>query len=169
MTLLDILNQVSERAPHAWLCLPGDVKLWTPDTEAYLVNPEFESGKDDPIWPDFIVQKGFRETLDTQTILDCVRWADRLAGHPDADARFQSFIYYVRFDAFLPKIGAPDPPPWDETQRALDLKFYEQLGPEDLARPCRHDGCSRGAVRFSVLCKRHHFEMINHRQCPFDH
>ena len=64
---------------------------------------------------------------------------------------------------------AIDPPPVEDEQRKEDRGFYEQLGPEDLARPCKHDGCKRGSVRFSVLCKRHHFEMIKHRECPFDH
>jgi hypothetical protein len=66
-------------------------------------------------------------------------------------------------------LRAIDPPPVEDRQRKKDRKFYEQLGPEDLTRPCKHDGCCRGSVRFSVLCKRHHFEMIKHRDCPFDH
>jgi hypothetical protein len=169
MTLRDILRQATAKQPDAWLYLPGDVKQWTLDTEAFLLNPEFEDGQDDPILPDSLAHKGLREALDTPTITDCVQWADRLAGRPDDDIRFESFIYYVRFDAFLPKIGAPDPPPPDEIMRRLDAEFYDKLGAEDLTRPCKHDGCSRGAVRFSVLCRRHHFEMIKHRECPFDH
>ena len=169
MTLRDILSQATAKQPNAWLYLPGDVKQWTLDTEAFLLNPEFEPGQDDPILPDDLAHKGLREALDTSTITDCVQWADRLVGHPDDDVRFESFIYYVRFDAFLPKIGAPDPPPPDEIMRRLDAEFYDKLGGEDLARPCKHACCSRGAIQFSVLCRRHHFEMIRHRECPFDH
>jgi hypothetical protein len=47
--------------------------------------------------------------------------------------------------------------------------FLAEGGPEDLAQSCRHAGCDRGVVRFSVLCQRHHFEMIKHRECPFTH
>jgi hypothetical protein len=61
-----------------------------------------------------------------------------------------------------------DPPPVENRQLKEDREYYEQLGSEDLARPCKHEGCCRGAVRFSALCKRHHFEMITHRECPFD-
>jgi len=64
---------------------------------------------------------------------------------------------------------AADPPPVDDPQRRRDRQFYEQLGPEDLSRPCKKAGCQRGAIRNSVLCKRHHFEMIERRDCPFEH
>ena len=113
------------------------------------------------------VAKGLRETLDAPTIVDCVQWADGLSGRPDDAIRFESFLYYVRFDACLPQIGAPEPPPWDETRQLLDLEFYDGLGSEDSSHPWRRDGCSRGAVQHSVLCKRHHFEMVKHRECPF--
>ena len=169
MTLRDVLHQSTKGQTAAWLYLPGSVKHWTLDTEAFLLNPEFKAGQDDPIWPDVVAHKQLCETLDTSTITDCVLWADKLAGHPNDNARFESFIYYVQFDAFLPKLGAPAPPPREEIMRRLDLEFYDKLGPEDSAKPCRHNGCIRGTVRFSVLCKRHHFEMIKHRECPFDH
>ena len=172
MTLRDILRQATEELPDGWLYLPGDHKQWTLDTEAFLLDLDaFDKSPQthEPILPPELASKGLREALDTRTITDCVQWADRLAGRPDDAVRFESFIYYVRFDAFLPKIGAPDPPPWEETRRRLDLEFYDKLGPEDLSRPCKHGGCNRGAVRFSVLCKRHHFEMIRHCECPFDH
>lgn len=68
-----------------------------------------------------------------------------------------------------PLIGVPDPPSEEEVERRLDLEFYDRLGPEDLTRPCKHAGCSRGAIRNGFLCKRHHFEMIKHRECPFEH
>jgi hypothetical protein len=60
-----------------------------------------------------------------------------------------------------------DPPPVEDRQRRLDREFYEKLGPEDLSRPCKKDHCQRGAIPHSVLCKRHHFEMIQRRDCPF--
>ena len=172
MTLRDILSQAAEELPDVWLYLPGDHNHWTLDTEAFLLDPDaFETNPQthEPILPSELTSKDLREALDTRTITDCVKWADRLASRADDAVRFASFIYYVRFDAFLPKIGATDPPPWEETQRRLDLEFYDRLGPEDSSRLCQHDGCNRGAVRFSVFCKRHHFEMMKHRECPFEH
>jgi len=171
MKLRDILHQATQGLPDSWLFLPGDYKQWTLDTEGLLVhidalgiNPE----TDEPILPAELVSSGFREALDTRTITDCVRWADKLSGSADDAVRIQSFVYYIRFDAFLPRIGAPDPPPWEEIRRSADLAFYEKLGPEDSIRPCKREGCGHGAIRNSVLCKRHHFEMIQRRECPFD-
>ena len=57
-------------------------------------------------------------------------------------------------------LRAADPPPVEDRQRRLDREFYERLGPEDPLRPCKKDGCQRGAITNSVLCKRHHFEMM---------
>jgi hypothetical protein len=139
------------------------------ETEAFLLSPEFDDKTDEPILPNGYGDKGLRETLDAQTVADCVEWADRLAGHADDAVRLESFLYYNKFDAFLPKIGAPPPPPPDEIQRRTDLEFYDKLGPEDFQRSCKHEGCGRGVVRFSVFCRRHHFEMIQHRECPFEH
>lgn len=56
-----------------------------------------------------------------------------------------------------------------DRQRREDWSLYNSLGDEDLLRPCKHEGCKRGAIRFSVLCKRHHFEMLHKRDCPFEH
>jgi len=165
MKLRDIFHQASQ-FPDSWLYLPGDHKYWTLDTDGVFLDPDPDTGE--LILPSELASKGFREALDIQTIADCVNWADRLSGTQDDAMRLESFIYYFRFDAFLPRIGAPDPPPWEETQRKMDLEFYEKLGPEDLTRPCKREGCNRGAIRNSVMCKRHHFEMIKHRNCPFD-
>lgn len=66
-------------------------------------------------------------------------------------------------------LRAADPPPVEDRQRRLDREFYEKLGPEDSSRPCKKDGCQKGAIPNGVLCKRHHFEMIQRRDCPFDH
>jgi hypothetical protein len=66
----------------------------------------------------------------------------------------------------------PDPA-LDEQMRAWqseqDRKFYDQLGEERSGTPCRADGCRRGAVLFSVLCRAHHFESIWKRPSPFSH
>jgi hypothetical protein len=66
-------------------------------------------------------------------------------------------------------VRAADPPPVEDPQLRNDRQFYDQLGPEDLSRSCKKDGCQRGAIRNSVLCKRHHFEMMERRDCPFDY
>lgn len=63
---------------------------------------------------------------------------------------------------------AIDPPPVETAQQRMDREFYCKLGPEDPARPCKHGNCSRGAIPNSLMCKRHHFEMVQRRDCPFE-
>ena len=41
-----------------------------------------------------------------------------------------------------------------------DRQFYESLGPEESGTECKRDGCTRGRVKYSVLCARHHFEQL---------
>ena len=56
----------------------------------------------------------------------------------------------------------------DEEQRARFKAFYDSLGPEREGIPCRHPGCSRNAIHYSVLCRPHHFEnLYKGRPCPF--
>jgi hypothetical protein len=55
-----------------------------------------------------------------------------------------------------------------EWQRGQDREFYDSLGAERAELPCRRDGCARGAVSFSVLCRPNHFESIKKRPSPFD-
>jgi hypothetical protein len=53
--------------------------------------------------------------------------------------------------------------------REQDRIFYDSLGDERADFPCRHGGCQRGAVQFSVFCRPHHFESLTKRACPFSH
>ena len=48
-----------------------------------------------------------------------------------------------------------------------DREYYEFYGPEDKARPCRREGCDRGSVNLSVLCRTHHFESAMRKPCPW--
>lgn len=166
MTLREVFYSPPADALGDWLYLPGDPSSWTLDTEGYFPSIDPDSGEAD--LPAEYSSRGYREILDLPTIEDIVQGADRLAGRSDDTVRLEAFIYYFRFDAFLPRIGAPDPPPWEETRRQLDRTFYDELGAEDAARSCQSPGCARGAVRFSVLCRIHHFESVSRRPCPFN-
>jgi hypothetical protein len=48
-----------------------------------------------------------------------------------------------------------------------DRQFFNLLGTEDAARPCKRIGCTRGRIVGSALCKVHHFEQLRNRPCPF--
>jgi hypothetical protein len=53
-------------------------------------------------------------------------------------------------------------------QLARDRNFYELLGQERHDVPCRSDGCTRGAIEFSVLCRVQHFQSVQKRPSPFE-
>ena len=53
-----------------------------------------------------------------------------------------------------------------ESILASDKKYYELLIPSDDEK-CIETGCSYNAVKRSVLCRFHHFEMIMKKKCPF--
>ena len=55
-----------------------------------------------------------------------------------------------------------------ESIRIHDREFYDRLGPERESTRCRREGCERGTVALSVFCRRHEFENLQQRPCPFD-
>ncbi len=50
----------------------------------------------------------------------------------------------------------------------LDRQFYDSLAGGDPVRVCARDGCPGRAVRFSRLCRRHHFEKLRGYPLPFE-
>ncbi len=166
MTLREVFRRAKQRQlPEAWLYLPADTE-WTVDTIGEFIDWENEEKDADEI-PLVAKEKNLHETLDHGTIEQVVDWADRLTGGHDDAARLDIFRYYFKFDAFPDRLGAPDPPPAHEIIQRLDREFYDSLGDERTGTKCRHEGCNRGTVRFSVFCKTHHFEQIKRKLCPF--
>jgi hypothetical protein len=51
----------------------------------------------------------------------------------------------------------------------MDLDWYNKLSPADETRKCSKPNCTGYAIRNSVMCKMHHFEMIRKKPCPFSH
>ena len=107
------------------------------------------------------------ESLDSDTIVDLCNGARQLEDPPSTALLLEAFVYYWKFDAYLPYAGAPDPPPFEEIQAQADREFYEQMGEERPRTSCRKADCDRGTVNLSALCKKHHFEMVRGRACPF--
>ena len=61
----------------------------------------------------------------------------------------------------------PPPPISDEErQKYEDEHFYASLGDEIESERCRHDGCGHNRIRYSVMCRKHHFEMVTGRSAP---
>ena len=65
------------------------------------------------------------------------------------------------------------PPTAEEIKESEDAMlasyrdWYDKLGAEDSGERCATSGCERGALKRSVMCRRHHFEMIQKVSCPF--
>jgi hypothetical protein len=66
-------------------------------------------------------------------------------------------------------LGRPSVPPEERERRRREAaaateyaarEFLQSLGPEDPNTRCRTTHCSRGTVRFSIYCRRHHYEML---------
>lgn len=79
----------------------------------------------------------------------------------------------VRSEPWKPGNGYVEPPgrrEWFRRQQLEDDRaYYDGLGAERGDTRCRRDGCARGAITHSVLCRLHHFESIRGRPSPFSH
>lgn len=144
-----------------------DTKNPTLNTECFLVVSDDDFDSEDGI-PSKARLAGYAvEGLDVETINDCLLCAQQFGQAKDASVELESFVYYWRFDAFLPRPGAPEPPPPEIVMMNIDRQFYESLGDEFTANPCRNQGCKRGSIEHSVFCRVHHFESIKKKPCPF--
>jgi hypothetical protein len=168
--LLAVIQHVRSNPIDAsgWLYIAGSAIDLSLQTEADIGCPEFDEDSDKEIEPAGFAERGLRSTIDVNTLAECIVWADRLSGTQEDNAALDVIRYYIRFDAWPEKLNAPDPPPADEIMRRLDREFCDRLGPEDSSKKCRRDGCDRGVIKLSVLCRRHHFESIKKRPYPFD-
>lgn len=166
-TLADYLRSLlTSDLPDGWLHLPHRNLA---ETTVCLFIPSDDAEEDEDATAAKAAELGFPiEGLDNQTMQDLARGA--LLLDPDAsDALLvRAFLYYHRFDAFLPSIDAPDPPAPEQALLKMDRDFYDSLGPESQDMRCRREGCTRGTVYLSAFCRKHHFENVRKRPCPFE-
>lgn len=170
MILSKLIEMVrSEEAPDGdlWLFITGEAASLTINTDCELADVLVDEETWREIPPAGFEERGLSSTIDYQTLVDCIRWADRLADGHDPTACCEVIRYYIRFDAWPETLGAPDPPPIEEIVARLDREFYDSLGRERANTECRRPGCSRGTVEFSALCRTHHFESVKNKPCPF--
>ncbi len=64
-------------------------------------------------------------------------------------------------------LAAPEISLEEQAADSGDLAFWMSLGNEVGPERCREQGCHHLHVVHSVLCRRHHFEMIRKKVCPF--
>jgi hypothetical protein len=155
-------SAASGKLEDGWLYLPNEDD---PDLETPCLLIDLDSDEDPLIKAS---ELGFtQEGLDTETIVGTCHAASQFKKNPSDELLLESFIYYWRFDAWLPKPGAPKPLTGEEAQLRDERNFYVSLGEERADVICKTDDCQRGAVKYSVFCRVHHFEMIRKLPCPF--
>jgi hypothetical protein len=52
--------------------------------------------------------------------------------------------------------------------RRVDARWWSSLGPEQGPEKCDTPACGMLRIEHSTKCRRHHYEMVQGRQCPFD-
>lgn len=155
-----IRSAANDELPYGWLYLPrGEI---TAHTECVLLVDDTDD------LPNIGATLGFPdEGLPTDDLKDIFQCAQRIVANPSDSVLMRAFTYYLKFDAYLPSIDAPDPPPPEVVLADLDRQFYQSLGAEREGAVCRKAGCGRGAVALSIFCRPHHFESVKQRPCPF--
>jgi hypothetical protein len=161
---LALRSALKNKLEDAWLYLKDNstptadsICLIVSYTESELSNAQVATNEGFP-----------QEGLDTQALEDVSLCAAQFQNPPSDELLVESFIYYWRFDAWLPEPGAPEPLTGNAAIQYGFRKFYDLLGPERTNVACKKPGCNRGAISLSIYCRPHHFEMIQHIQCPFD-
>jgi len=52
--------------------------------------------------------------------------------------------------------------------KSHNRRFFISLFPEEGPESCKHENCDRKRIRNSVMCAKHHYEMILKKPCPWD-
>jgi len=166
------LNEVLEAAargrdelPCSKLYLPRN-KPWEPDTTGIFFDDA--DARDEHGQPFLALLNDLEETLDGPDLEYVISYADNRSGSNEHSARVYTIRYYLNSQEIPDVIGIGLPPTREEIIAGLDQKFYDLLGPERTAHKCKATGCEHGAIEHSLLCRRHHFENIKGRPCPFN-
>jgi hypothetical protein len=160
-TLREVLRQAAARSlEESWVHLRSESPSL--ESECVVISDSEETNS-------AAIAAGFHVSgLGTEELQDVADCAAHFEREPSDSLLLESFLYYWRFDAWLPNPGAPDPLPAAESKAIRDREFFDLLKPRVSFIRCRSHGCDRGAVEHSVLCSVHHYEMIRNEPCPFN-
>jgi hypothetical protein len=78
----------------------------------------------------------------------------------------QGEIYWLQNSFQSYGITAYNHPP--SLYRRLFADFWQSLGEEVGPELCAFPQCDRKHIKWSVMCKKHHYEMIQNHKCPFE-
>jgi hypothetical protein len=150
--LLAELDTPDEEHPDTWLVYDGRWSLSVHETGLVVWEDE-----EDPRSPRHMVRVSREKALDLWIKLS------------------QGDLKAIEAESWQPGYR----PPYSEEEKNAMAKaeekarleaargFYEILGEERPDVICRKEGCKRGAIHQSVLCRVHHFENVWRRPCPF--
>lgn len=82
-------------------------------------------------------------------------WAEYHGGGASCLYQIRSKVDYFPTNQLTPRLR----------KEAEDLDFIQKLGDEVGPALCQHTGCSNKKIQFSVMCRKHHFQMITGREC----
>lgn len=150
-----------------WIFLPNTSNI-TLDVLCMVVPDDDDAEVDERGIPLEASRRGFvKEGLNRDMIEDVIAWARRFKNPPTVDVIFEGYQYYLAHDALPAHPGAEKPALPSDILLTQDRRFYDSLGgPSDIE--CEASGCQRMAITMSTRCRRHHFEMVTGRSCPFD-
>ena len=103
-----------------------------------------------------------------ETWIDCQVEDNKFRGFGDP-SRFEEILSIFLDWAKSQNEDWLEPPPplsEEEQQRLEDNNFWGALGDEIGPEICKHEGCSRKRIQYSVMCRQHHFEMVKKRPVP---
>ena len=112
--------------------------------------------------------KSIEEGSSDNSWIDCRVEESKFRGMGDS-ARLEEILrIFVNWAKSQNEDWLKPPPPLseEELQKLEDQNFWDSLGEEKGPETCKHDGCDRKRIPLSVMCRRHHFEMVKKRSIP---
>lgn len=115
--------------------------------------------------------KSFQKTEESASEADWfVCWVQGLkfhgAGGPDKLGRMIGVFIDWAKSQNEEWLRRPDPRTHEQRLWDDDEALFASLGGEVEGEKCRLVGCARDRIRYSVMCREHHFEMVTGRPVP---
>jgi len=156
-TLESIIEQAKkDQLPSGFLYLPENY-VW--ELNSLCVIDHIDD-------PSNLRKLGLTSTFASWFIPELIEKATRIQTPLENETILKAIVYYFEYEVFLPDMEAT--PPIEENEDE-DLIFYDSLGKERPEVNCKNLFCKRGAIKSSVFCRSHHFEMILKKKCIYQH
>jgi len=139
------------------------VKVSTLDNPGWMLTIDLEGTN--------IEEKHFQKIEESASETDwLVYWAEDLQFHgacsPDNLERVIGIFIDWAKSQNEDWLRRPDPRTHEERLRDEDAALLASLEGEVEGEKCQHGGCAHDRIRYSVMCREHHFEMVTGRPVP---